>query len=55
MNIPNNLKYTKDHEWITVEGNIGTIGVTDYAQGELAMLFLLILILHLQKLKKVNQ
>ena len=35
MNIPQNLKYTKDHEWVLVEGNIGTIGVTDYAQGEL--------------------
>lgn len=35
MNIPDNLKYTKDHEWILVEGNKGTIGVTDYAQGEL--------------------
>ncbi|MFN8239317.1 MAG: glycine cleavage system protein GcvH [Bacteroidales bacterium] len=35
MNIPGNLKYTKDHEWILVEGNTGTIGVTDFAQGEL--------------------
>ena len=35
MNIPENLKYTNDHEWIKVDGNIGTIGVTDYAQGEL--------------------
>ncbi len=35
MNIPNELKYTIDHEWIKVEGNIGTIGVTDFAQGEL--------------------
>lgn len=35
MNVPDNLKYTKDHEWVKVEGNIGTIGVTDYAQGEL--------------------
>lgn len=35
MKIPDNLKYTKDHEWILVEGNVGTIGVTDYAQGEL--------------------
>jgi glycine cleavage system H protein len=35
MNIPQNLKYTKDHEWILVDGEIGTIGVTDYAQGEL--------------------
>lgn len=35
MNVPAELKYTKDHEWIKIEGNIGTIGVTDYAQGEL--------------------
>ncbi|MCL6097265.1 MAG: glycine cleavage system protein GcvH [Bacteroidetes bacterium] len=35
MNIPGNLKYTKDHEWIKVEGNVGTIGITDFAQGEL--------------------
>lgn len=35
MNFPSNLKYTNDHEWILVEGNIGTIGITDYAQGEL--------------------
>lgn len=35
MNIPAGLKYTKDHEWILVEGNVGTIGVTEYAQGEL--------------------
>lgn len=35
MSIPNNLKYTKEHEWVLVNGNIGTIGITDYAQGEL--------------------
>lgn len=35
MNFPENLKYTKDHEWIKVENNIGTIGITEYAQGEL--------------------
>ncbi|MBM4165645.1 MAG: glycine cleavage system protein GcvH [Ignavibacteria bacterium] len=35
MNFPNNLKYTKDHEWICVDGNIGTIGITDFAQSEL--------------------
>lgn len=33
--VPNELKYTEDHEWIKVEGNTGTIGVTEYAQGEL--------------------
>lgn len=35
MNTPENLKYTKEHEWILVDGNIATIGVTDYAQSEL--------------------
>jgi glycine cleavage system H protein len=35
MNVPANLKYTKDHEWIRVEGEIGFVGVTDFAQGEL--------------------
>ncbi len=35
MNFPENLKYTKDHEWILVSGDIGTVGVTEYAQGEL--------------------
>jgi len=35
MNFPDNLKYTKDHEWIFVEGNTDTIGITEYAQGEL--------------------
>ncbi|TMM30508.1 glycine cleavage system protein GcvH [Polaribacter aestuariivivens] len=35
MNIPSNLKYTKDHEWIQLEGNIATVGITDFAQGEL--------------------
>lgn len=35
MNIPENLKYTKDHEWIRVEGNEAYVGITDFAQGEL--------------------
>ncbi len=35
MNIPDNLFYTKEHEWIRIEGNKGTIGITDYAQGHL--------------------
>ena len=35
MNIPSELKYTKDHEWIKVKGDILTIGITDFAQGEL--------------------
>lgn len=35
MNIPANLKYTKDHEWATLEGDVATIGITDFAQREL--------------------
>jgi glycine cleavage system H protein len=35
MNIPQDLKYTKDHEWIKIEGNSATIGITDFAQNEL--------------------
>ena len=35
MNIPSNLKYTKDHEWILLDGEIATIGITDFAQKEL--------------------
>ncbi|MGZ3865247.1 MAG: glycine cleavage system protein GcvH [Bacteroidia bacterium] len=35
MNFPDNLKYTKDHEWVLVEGNTATIGITDFAQKEL--------------------
>ena len=35
MNFPDNLKYTKDHEWVRVEGNIAFIGITDFAQKEL--------------------
>ncbi|RFN59603.1 glycine cleavage system protein GcvH [Marixanthomonas ophiurae] len=35
MNIPADLKYTKDHEWIKIEGDVATVGVTDFAQGEL--------------------
>ncbi len=35
MNIPANLRYTKDHEWIALEGNVATVGITDFAQGEL--------------------
>ncbi len=33
--VPNNLKYTEDHEWVKLDGDIATIGITDYAQGEL--------------------
>ena len=35
MSIPSNLKYTKDHEWVLIEGDIATVGITDFAQGEL--------------------
>ena len=35
MNVPSNLKYTNEHEWVLVEGNVATVGITDYAQGEL--------------------
>ncbi len=35
MNIPSDLFYTKDHEWVKIEGDIATVGITDFAQGEL--------------------
>jgi len=35
MNVPEGLKYTKDHEWIKIDGDIATVGITDFAQGEL--------------------
>ena len=35
MNIPSDLKYTKDHEWVKIEGDVATIGITDFAQSEL--------------------
>jgi len=35
MNIPENLKYTKDHEWVAIDGDVATVGITDFAQGEL--------------------
>jgi glycine cleavage system H protein len=35
MNLPSELKYTKDHEWIKIEGNVATVGITEFAQGEL--------------------
>lgn len=38
MSIPENLKYTKDHEWVSVSGDIATVGITDFAQGELGEL-----------------
>ena len=38
MNIPADLKYTKEHEWVKIDGDIATVGITDYAQGELGEL-----------------
>ena len=35
MNIPDNLKYTKEHEWLRLEGDVAVVGITDFAQGEL--------------------
>ena len=35
MNIPSDLKYTKDHEWVSIDGDVATVGITDFAQGEL--------------------
>jgi len=35
MNVPSNLKYTKDHEWILIDGDVATVGITEFAQGEL--------------------
>ena len=35
MNVPSELKYTSDHEWVKIDGDVATIGITDYAQGEL--------------------
>lgn len=35
MNIPGNLKYTKDHEWVSIDGDVATVGITDFAQREL--------------------
>jgi glycine cleavage system H protein len=35
MNFPGNLRYTKDHEWISLDGNVATVGITDFAQREL--------------------
>lgn len=35
MKVPKNLKYTKDHEWVKIDGDVATVGITDFAQGEL--------------------
>ena len=52
MKIPEDLKYTKDHEWVRVEGNVATVGITDFAQSELGdIVFVEIETLH-EELKK---
>ena len=38
MEIRDNLKYTKDHEWVSIEGNVAIVGITDFAQSELVLL-----------------
>lgn len=35
MNVPQNLKFTKDHEWVSIDGDVATVGITDFAQSEL--------------------
>ncbi|MCE5305162.1 MAG: glycine cleavage system protein GcvH [Chloroherpetonaceae bacterium] len=52
MNIPENLHYTHDHEWLKVDGNIGLIGVTDYAQGELGDIVYLDIPENISEIKK---
>lgn len=52
MNFPTNLKYTSDHEWILVNGNEGTIGITEYAQGELGDVVFVDIDPNLKSLKK---
>ena len=52
MKVPENLRYTKDHEWILIEGKIGTIGITDYAQGELGDVVFVDIDPKLKELKK---
>ncbi|MCO6495680.1 MAG: glycine cleavage system protein GcvH [Bacteroidetes bacterium] len=52
MNFPSELKYTKDHEWVKVNGDTATIGVTDFAQGELGDIVFLDISSHGQSLSK---
>ena len=54
MKIPENLKYTNDHEWVRVEGKIGILGVTDYAQGELGDVVFLDIDPDLKEISKGN-
>ena len=52
MKLPDNLLYTNDHEWIKVNGNVGIIGITDYAQGELGDVVFVDIDLNLKEIKK---
>ncbi|HLG31450.1 MAG TPA: glycine cleavage system protein GcvH [Ignavibacteriaceae bacterium] len=52
MKIPDNLKYTTDHEWVKVEGRTGIIGITDFAQGELGDVVFVDLDSSLKEIKK---
>ncbi len=52
MRFPDNIKYTKDHEWISVDGKIGTIGITEYAQGELGDVVFVDIDPNLKEMKK---
>ncbi len=52
MNIPENLKYTKDHEWLSSDGKIGTIGITDFAQSELGDIVFVDIDPNLKEIKK---
>ena len=51
MSTPLNLKYTKDHEWVLIENDIATIGITDFAQGELGDIVYVKSILSVRNLK----
>ncbi len=52
MRFPDNIKYTKDHEWISIDGNTGTIGITEYAQGELGDVVFVDIDPNLKEIKK---
>ncbi len=54
MKIPENVKYTNDHEWVRVEGKIGIIGITDYAQGELGDVVFIDIDTDLKEISKGN-
>ena len=52
MNIPDNLKYTEDHEWVSIDGNVATLGITDYAQIELGDIVFLDIDSEISEVKK---